>query len=68
MTTVVLTEQAFQEAFNALLQRQHWIAQELRQPEQLKPHELRDLVQAQEGTGSALDSMQAALAMEEGRR
>lgn len=66
MTTVVLTPEAFQETFNALLTRQRDLARELRFPEDLKPHELVELKKAQEGTQSALDSMQHALSMEAG--
>lgn len=61
MTTVVFTELAFQEAFNALLERQHRTAMELRhERHELKRWELVQLLESREGIASALDSMQAA--------
>ena len=47
MTTVVFTPEAFQEAFNALLTRQHNLARELEYPD-LRPQERVELQQAQD--------------------
>jgi hypothetical protein len=57
---ITLTELQLREAFNALLERQHRLARELRFPDDIKADELHELQESLQGTQGALDVLQAA--------